>query len=262
MSEPINSTFPTSEAIDKIVALAKPQVHELMDIHGRKSQFATAGLVEVKAAPPSMIPKVEVFTLAALRDLIVNGLDKAEYEKIGEECFLHVENESTVVLVDKDGDSYGRRQILAKASPVPFKGFPFERWMDQETFAIAIASQFADGFDKDYVVQLAASLTSEAMTTNEDNGFTQRGTVQSGLAHKRVTDIKPRVTLAPYRTFPELTQVESQFVFRARISEGQDKSKVIALCLFEADGGTWKIEAIRRIKERLESFETGVPVIA
>ncbi len=51
------------------------------------------------------------------------------------------------------------------------------------------------------------------------------------------------VILAPYRTFPEIEQVESKFIFR--MQEGPNAA------LYEADGGAWKNEAMRRIKEYL-----------
>ncbi|MEB9782308.1 hypothetical protein P4K16_30685, partial [Bacillus cereus] len=52
------------------------------------------------------------------------------------------------------------------------------------------------------------------------------------------------VQLSPYRTFVEVEQPESKFVFRMR--EG-------ARCgLFEADGGAWKLEAMNNIKEYLK----------
>ena len=55
------------------------------------------------------------------------------------------------------------------------------------------------------------------------------------------------VTLRPYRTFTEVTQPESEFVFRMK-----DDSMSVYCALFEADGGAWKREAMKNIKEHLE----------
>lgn len=251
----MDCNFPTAEAIEKIEELVKPQIHELTDVFGRKSQFATAGLVEVVAKAPEQKPLVQVFTLAALRDLIAEGLEGAPF---AEKAFLHVASETEVRLLAKVSDEYGRRQCYAVAKPVPFEKFPFEKWMDQETFAIGIASKFMDGFDKDYVLKLAAEIQAEATGTSNDNGFTQTVATKAGIAHKIVQEIKPRVVLAPYRIFPELVQPESHFVLRARVMD----DKKPALCLYEADGGVWKIKAIQTIRERLESYNLGVSVIA
>ena len=250
--------FPDAETIDKILDIAKPEIHYLVDALGRHSTYSTKHLHEVIAVKPAEIPLVKVYTLQAVRDLILQGLEKTLYAVKPQDCFLHVENETTVTLKDKEADDYGRRQVLILAQPVPFEKFPFGKWMDQETFAIGIASQFADGGDKDYVLKLAAELTTEATGASTDNGFVQRVTTQAGIAHKIVQEIKPRVVLAPFRIFPEVVQPGSAFVLRARV--GDDKRP--QLCLYEADGGTWKVRAIEIIRQKLEEFETGVQIIA
>ena len=50
------------------------------------------------------------------------------------------------------------------------------------------------------------------------------------------------VTLCPYRTFLEVEQPESQFVFRIK-DEGGVQFKLV-----EAEGGMWKNEAMHLIK--------------
>lgn len=60
--------------------------------------------------------------------------------------------------------------------------------------------------------------------------------------------IPPRVKLAPYRTFIEIEQPESEFVFRARKADDLPH-----FALFEADGGAWRIESMKRIKAYLEN---------
>lgn len=50
-----------------------------------------------------------------------------------------------------------------------------------------------------------------------------------------------------YRTFMEIEQPESEFVFRARKADSLPH-----FALFEADGGAWRIEAMKRIKAYLE----------
>ena len=50
--------------------------------------------------------------------------------------------------------------------------------------------------------------------------------------------------LKPYRTFVEVEQPESKFVFRMQTGP--------EMALFEADGGAWRIQAMKNIKEYLE----------
>ena len=54
------------------------------------------------------------------------------------------------------------------------------------------------------------------------------------------------VILRPYRTFPEVEQPASSFIFRMKENDG------VCCALFEADGGAWKNEAMRNIKEYLK----------
>ncbi|MDF9627266.1 hypothetical protein P5775_32030, partial [Bacillus cereus] len=76
-----------------------------------------------------------------------------------------------------------------------------------------------------------------------DDGVSQAVTVKTGVASRGNAKVPNPVQLSPYRTFVEVKQPESKFVFRMR--EG-------ARCgLFEADGGAWKLEAMNNIKEYL-----------
>ena len=68
--------------------------------------------------------------------------------------------------------------------------------------------------------------------------------MKTGVASRGNAKVPNPVQLSPYRTFVEVEQPESKFVFRMR--EG-------ARCgLFEADGGAWKLEAMNNIKEYLK----------
>ena len=55
------------------------------------------------------------------------------------------------------------------------------------------------------------------------------------------------VRLRPYRTFGEIEQPESAYVFRIKDSERGPAFKLV-----EADGGLWKNDAMKRIKEYME----------
>lgn len=66
-------------------------------------------------------------------------------------------------------------------------------------------------------------------------------------------DVPNQVKLQPFRTFAEVKQPESEFVFRLKKS-GEN----IYAGIFEADGGAWKLEAIKRIKGYLEKELSGM----
>lgn len=73
------------------------------------------------------------------------------------------------------------------------------------------------------------------------------------------------VELVPFRTFVEINQVPSAFIFRARAAKDpysdNKETKDIQFALFEADGGAWRIEAASRIKKYLEKAFIGTEVI-
>lgn len=81
-----------------------------------------------------------------------------------------------------------------------------------------------------------------------DDGITQKATVKTGLASRGDAVIPSPVTLKPYRTFTEVDQPESRFVFRMK----EDKYEGVQCALFEADGGAWKLQAMENIKGYLE----------
>lgn len=250
-----NVTDITSETIQKVLDIARPEIHDLLDSRGKKARFSTKPLHEVQAEPERLPAMVSVSTLAGLADLIKANL---EGEPFNEGFLIHVESETCITVKEKASDEYGRRLKLIEAKPVEFARFKFGQWMSQEEFTIAVASMFSDTPDKAYILNMASSLTNDATSTSEDDGFTQRATVKAGLRLKSEVTIKPRVSLAPFRTFPEVGQPVSEFVFRARTNG--DSAPM--LMLVEADGGRWKVDAIATLRKAVEAFNLGLPVIA
>jgi hypothetical protein len=246
----------TAEAMQKTLDIAKPEIHDsITDVHGIQTNYSTKPLHQIKAAPPEEPQGVNVNTLTGFADLV---REKLEGKDFTEEFLIHVQDEGTVTLKAKQSDQWGRRLVLIQAQPVKFDRFKFGQWLGQEEFAIAVAALFADTEDKQYVLNMASILTSDATNTSEDDGFTQRVNVKAGLRMKEAAIIKPRVQLAPYRTFPEIDQPVSEFVFRARCN-GEAPPM---LMLVEADGGLWKIDAITEIKRAMEAFTLNIPIIA
>src|ERR1035437_10944499 len=245
----------TADTIQKVLDIARPETTPLKDVHGIETVYSTKPLHQVEAAAPRVPQDVDVVTLAGFADLIKAGLEAKEF---AEAYMIHVQDEHTVTLKAKTSDEYGRRLVLVQAKPVPFDRFHFGQWISQEEFVIGVASLFAESPDKQYVLDMASTLTNDASTTGEDDGFTQRVNLKKGLRLKEATTLKPRVDLAPYRTFPELEQPVSSFVLRAKC----DGSATPFLMLVEADGGRWKIDAIAKIAEAMKAFDLNIPIIA
>jgi len=81
--------------------------------------------------------------------------------------------------------------------------------------------------------------------------------VRKGGACLEAAAVPNPVMLAPYRTFPEVEQPASPFVLR--LKQGPEGGRP-SLALFEADGGKWQLEAVKRVRTYLSIME--VPVLA
>lgn len=131
---------------------------------------------------------------------------------------------------------------------------PWGQFMAPEQFIIMSQSHFVETPDLITVKKIAGNVTSEQVLNFSDDGVSQQVTAKSGIARVDNVVVPPKVLLAPYRTFMEIDQPESVFVFRA-----QKANQLPTFALFEADGGAWRIEAMKRIKAYLDANLSGVP---
>lgn len=118
--------------------------------------------------------------------------------------------------------------------------FTFGRVYDYENFVIALRSMFVQNEDSEKLLALLKRITDSNTVSVEDDGVTQRVTASKGIMAGGQS-ISPIQRLAPYRTFTEIDQPTSEFLFRIKEGGG--------FALYEADGGAWKNEAKKRIKE-------------
>ena len=132
--------------------------------------------------------------------------------------------------------------------------FPFDQFIGHETFLISVQSKFVPNTDSDLLLKFAGTVESGTITDYGDDGISQKATVKTGVASKADAVIPSPVRLKPYRTFTEVDQPESDFVFRMK----EDKYDGVQCALFEADGGAWKLHAMESIQEYLEEQLKGV----
>ncbi len=172
----------------------------------------------------------------------VTGLDsivklvRAEMQKVTLPIFIRVDNPTSVtVLTALDADM--KRDVLFKAeADVP--GFR-EGFREYDKAIIEIRSKFIPSEDTNYLLDLLSRINKENGVTTSDNGVSQTVEARAGVSLKQMVNVRPRVTLAPFRTFLEVEQPASEFLLRL-----DDDGNV---GLFEADGGMWKLEAKKNI---------------
>lgn len=121
--------------------------------------------------------------------------------------------------------------------------FSFGRVYSYEDFVIALRSMFVQNEDSQNLLAMLKKVTDCNSVSVEDDGVTQKVTASKGIMAGNQT-ISPIQRLAPFRTFTEIEQPTSEFLFRIKDGGG--------FALYEADGGAWKHEAKRRIKEYYE----------
>ena len=221
------------EALEYIVGMKKP---ELMEVKGE--QYTDKELYRVSHNPKAQ--EIELHTLTSLIDYISSKTDKLDDKMI-----LHVVSSKKVILYSQMDDDREREYIANVNAELPY--YEFGRYMEHEAFCIALQSEFVENEDRKRLLQFAGTVESGSVAQYSDDGVSQKATVRTGIASKGDAIVPSPVKLRPYRTFLNLEQPESEFIFRMREGHGG-----VECAIFEADGGAWRDEARERIHEYLK----------
>ena len=124
----------------------------------------------------------------------------------------------------------------------------YGRYIGHENFLFVLQSKFIDNPDRELLLKFTGTVESGTVAQYGDDGITQKATIKTGIASKGEAIVPNPVKLRPFRTFLEVEQPESAFVFRMQ----QDKDGGVSCAIFEADGGAWKNAAMRNVKEYLQ----------
>ena len=222
-------------AIEKILELSDPK---LIDVHG--DFYCDRNLKRIdndlRGEPLWMN------TLSSLISYIKKSSDLYP----GCSYIVHVVSPSTVELVSSlDGDR--KRETLAVVS-AELPDFAFDAEIEHESFIIGVRSKFIDGGDKATVLRFAGTVKNGSVTQYNDDGITQKATVKRGVSTLSEEVVPSPCLLIPYRTFTEVEQPASEFIFRMKENSAL---KMIYCALYEADGGAWKVQAMKNIHDHL-----------
>lgn len=181
---------------------------------------------------------LKVSTLTGLVDYI-----KANVDELKDELLIQVKSHDEVRLFSKlntDRD----RELYIQAEAILPNNIRYNSFIDTENFNIMLQSSFVDTGDKAVLLKYTGLVQDEAVKSTGDDGVSQQVTVKTGVASVGQAIVPNPVSLAPYRTFPEVEQPTSKFIFRMQSGP--------RAALFEADGGAWRNQAILNIKNYLE----------
>jgi hypothetical protein len=238
-----------ADAINTLAELGKkaaePTFHE---VNGRTFLVTGSDYTEVEPpelAKPGMYITRSLNALVALVKTEVNSLFGDDALPLYVSCNSY---DSVKVFTRPIADAglYRWTPYTANASDLP----PLVedvRWNFDEAM-IKLRSMFqraANGKtnDVDYILNLLSNMSVDQSIKSDDNGVTQTVQVRKGVSFVENQRVNPIVKLAPYRTFQEVQQPESEFVFRIY----DDRS----ISLTAADGGMWKMDARNSVRQYL-----------
>lgn len=222
------------EAIDRILEIGKPNE---VDYSGRKFVDKKMTPLPKEKAATSLVTS----TLSSIVDYIVNETDRST---LAEDRFIiHIANHREVQLYKELNMDKNRDNLVSAYNDGC--GFNFGRFMDLEQFIINLQSCFVPDQNTAELLGFLGSVKQNSGVTQEDDGVTQKITASSGISLVKSAKAPNPVHLSPYRTFSEVCQPESSFVFRMK----SDERNGITAALFEADGNAWVHDCIINIKD-------------
>lgn len=258
------------EALEYAVGLSKPNYTEH---EGEK--WADKQMYRIHHKQPKAEP-IEMNTLTSLLDYIRSNTDQ-----MADHMIIHVQSPTKVSLYSQlDGDRIRETLVEVKAL---LPQFEFGRYYPAEKFVINVMSKFigentgllnqesdqlpwkeepvSEQFipplcnDKETILKYAGTVESGTVAQYGDDGVSQKAVIQQTVTSKEDVVIPSPVNLIPYRTFLEVEQPGSNFIFRIKdVGHGAEPE----MALFEADGGVWKINAMnsihRYLQEKLEGL--------
>lgn len=194
---------------------------------------------------PLDVPQIDGFktsTLSSVVDYIVKNPDLHE----DLELIINIESPTRVYLKTRNLKPYMYRETLLSVE-ANLPKLSFSNYLDVESFIIEMQSKFIMTDNVNLLVGLASNVEEEQIKRTTDDGMAQVITAKTGIARVSDVIVPNPVELKPFRTFVEVDQPESLFVFRMKTGP--------SMALFEADGGAWRNQAIINIKSYFDESE-------
>jgi hypothetical protein len=237
------------EAINRIVELAQGAMEKPVDVDGRKYWLQGGGAIK----PPTVSSVATVKTL----DALISALEAPELLGLTKDCLgalqIVVKGPREVSIVSAPDNTWAQREHYIDAE---WRGdtFPFDRFMDVETFIVKAQCSLDDSDTKQAMISHVSAIVGAETIENSDDGISQSVVVTDALNplnRKGRAAFSPMLTLKPYRAFPEADQPESLFLLRMK----KDGDKTPLVAIFEADGGLWVSKACANVAAYLRNDE-------
>lgn len=224
----------TRDALQYVVGL---KTAEVLDINGGKYVDKNVHRVDKELRASA----IQMNTLTSLVDYLKAGVDS-----MADKMLVQVVSPMKVRVLSMLDADRKREELVDVEAMIP--DFEYGRYMGNERFIIALQSKFINNDDRTLLLQFAGTVKDESIAQYGDDGVTQKATIKTGITSVGDAVVPNPVKLRPFRTFIEVEQPESAFVFRMRQAEEHG----VECAIFEADGGAWKNAAMKSIKEYLQ----------
>lgn len=244
----------SKEALELLIETGKKLVPvEQLEYDGRNYTRQ-----EIKPVVEPLVTAIQISTLQSLIELLSadfgGGFEQFDVKK----HVVHVVSEKLVQVISAQSNAWKNRETLVSCSLTETLPFGFGQFHMQDKFIIGLLSNFTNSGDRDDLARLAGAAKAEAVTLSHDDGIAQEVTVKGGAHLVDKVTAKNLVGLAPFRTFRDVAQPVSQFLFRIQ----QSGENLPTFALFEADGGAWKLDAIALIAAKLSAGLTNATVVS
>lgn len=224
------------EFVEHIQRTAQPLIQQVGDSTFAINCYGKAEEIIPFACHPDTLP---LHSLDALVKLVCT-----EAVKVSTPLYITIPNHLTVRCFGQpNADDRYFRQVYYEAAATDVPGWKQEVQLGFEEAQISLRTRFQETPDTIYALRLLSDITTGAKIVYNDNGIATTVTTQKGVALQGNEQIRPIITLRPYRTFQEVEQPES--IFLIRINER-------GITFTEADGGMWKLKARQTVKAFLE----------
>ncbi len=223
--------------IEHIQKTAQPQIVEVEGSH-----FAVAGDGSAQEFHPEIIHP-DTLPLNSL-DALVKLVRTEACESAAMPLYITIPTHLKVqCFAQPDAEKRYFRQFFYEVKATDVPGWDDNVQLGFEEAQIALRTRFQESDDRVYAMKLLSDICTGAKVTYNDNGVATTVMTQKGVALQSSAQIRPLISLRPYRTFQEVEQPESLFLIR--LSER-------GIRFVEADGGMWKLHARETIKAFLE----------
>jgi hypothetical protein len=226
------------DAMQYLLSLDEPHYKEYSGM-----LFSDKQLYEIKK-----VPKVEILpapdkieAIKTLSGLVM--LLKADECKAWPMMYVMVAAPDSVYVTTAPREDSSRAMLFKAQAVLP--QIVYGQFIDQESMLIMLRSRFVQTDGCTALISLLGSIKEKAVKQTNDDGISQSVVAKTGIGTVGLTPVEPIQTLKPYRTFLEVDQPKSEFLFR--LKGGAQDGMPPSMAIFDADGGAWRNAATESI---------------